>query len=272
MKKFKVIGILLNRKFQFISAVLLGIAIGIISAALNWKIVISLIIATLIYEIIIYYAYILLNIEMRRAVYKLNMECEAEEYLLTINNMLKYLKTPKSIRNWILQNKTVGLSAIGDFDGAINILNQIELKNIVQKTLYYNNMASYYISKFLFQDKEETFIELAEENLNQLLNIIDDKKINEKNRENLKKSYKSNKIFLNICKQKYESCIKEIDELLLSEQTPRGKSFLEFEEGYCYYMTNHKQQAKEHFQYVIDNGKEIYIAQQAKRYMEKISN
>ena len=35
-------------------------------------------------------------------------------------------------------------------------------------------------------------------------------------------------------------------------------------------MINNKQQAKEHFQYVIDNGKEIYIAQQAKKYIEEI--
>ena len=219
MTKFKIIGIILNTKFRYISAFLLGIIVTIIANLLNLKILFILIIASLIYEIIIYSTYALLNIEMRQAIYKLNMECDADGYLLKINNMLKYLKTPKSIRNWILLNKTAGLSDVGDFDGGIKILSQIEVKDIVQKILYYNNMASFYISKFLFQDKDENFIKLAEENLNQLLDIIDNERLNEKYVKIFNNSYKSNKIFLNICKQEYESSIEKIDELLLEEKT-----------------------------------------------------
>lgn len=270
--KFKIVGRIIDTKSRIIVLIILGVIIAIVGKTFDLSRVHLLLVVFLLYGTIIFYAYMLLNIETRKAVKELEEECDPEKFLSRINNMVTYVKTPKSIRNWILVNKSAGLIETGCYDDTINLLEQInehEMRGIYIG-LYYNNLASCYIEKFLFQKAENTLITSAENNLNKLLEMINGGKVNGKYLEIFHDSYNSNKIYLDICKGEYEKSIKQLEECYSKAKQLRQKVTYRFGIGYCYYMSNNKIQSKEHFKYVIANGNKLYHVQQSQKYIEGI--
>ena len=272
MNKFKILGMIIGVKSRLITAIILGGLVIVIVILFNPQIIPLLLATLLIYEVIIYGTYLLINIETRKAIKELEVECDPEKFLSRVNKMVTYIKSPKSMRNWILINKTAGLSETGNYDDGINLLKQINANELgyIYRALYYNNIASCYINKFLFQKAEKTLIELAEDNLSQLLKIIDNEKTNKKYIVLFQNVYNLNKIYLDMCKGKYEMCIEQLEAYYAKTEQVRLKIICRFGIGYCYYMSNNKSQSKEHFDYVINSGPKLYMAQQALKYIDEM--
>lgn len=274
MNKFKVLGIIMSTRSRIVTMMvffLMGLAI-MFPDRINLPIFCLVLITYLIYQIIIFSAYVQLNQETRKAIHKLDIKCDPEEFLAIINQMVTYIKRPKSLKRWILINKTAGLYEMGNYDEAINLLEQIKVNELacIYQALYYNNFISCCINKFLFQKKENSLIELAEDKLKELLKIIDEGRINKKYLDILNNAYKYNQTSLDVCKGEYKICIEQLEEYYSKIENIRGKIDCKFKIGYCYYMDNNKLQSKEYFEYIVNNGNKLYVAQEAKKYMEKI--
>lgn len=273
MNKFKIMGIIIDTKSCIITAFILGIIIVIIAERFNLSRIQILATVAAIYAVIILFVYMLLSIETIKAINELENKCNPYNFLSKINNMATHIKSPKSIKNWILLNKTAGLNEIGDFDDGINILKQINVNELgyIHRALYYNNIVSCYIGKFLFKAGNDKLVELAEDNLDKLLEMIDNRKMNKKYLELFQTSYKLNKIYLNMCKNKYESCIEQLEECCSRTEQLRLNVNCRFGMGYCYYMNNDKLKSKKHFEYVITNGNKLCIVKQAQKYIEEMN-
>lgn len=193
-------------------------------------------------------------------------DLDPDKYLEIINELILTLKT-KTSSQALLIDKALCMARKGNVKQSLDILKSINIDKFhvhpLIKIAYYNNLCGCYMS---LKNNEMAGIWL-----DKACQIAADIKGNSKGLNLVRKCLEANKKIIDM----YDSNFEGVKDFLLdySEKayTKMQKITAEFNLGEFCYLNNNMDEARLHFNYVIENGKQLNFVDESKDYISKMN-
>lgn len=197
---------------------------------------------------------------LKKAIKSLDDECDPYPLLDAANELLLNSKLKKTYKEVFLINKAFALREIGEVDRCFEILYNLNIDQYpsmpIHKLIYYINLSDTYM-------KLNKIVE-AELLLNKAHQILRDAKLGKQKRVYFERICRFNHFQIDFVKGKYDG----LEEFLLANSKEAlSKRFLvsnNLATAELYIKENKSGQAKEHLQFVIENGNKLHNVEKAK--------
>ncbi|MDP4119718.1 MAG: hypothetical protein Q8876_01495 [Bacillota bacterium] len=241
---------------------ILFVALLVINICLNNS---SLIIKIPIFIIVALIYYYIIMSGMKKITSYINNECDPKKYITVYNKrLLKKLRNNSINELAILGNAFILSGEINSAKINLDLMNQLPIKSINNKILYY-----YCQSLFYLEVKNFSSASIA---LNQLEEALTYARLLP---SAAKKNYESyilrGRYLINISNNNYEGAVEYFNTCFLNVKQNLTKVLVEFSLGEIYMHFERYNEAKEAFEYVVQNGNTLYKVQLAKEYLKRIS-
>ena len=211
---------------------------------------------------------LIINKKFAKASNLLTQKLEVNEYAQSMLKILK-IQSNKDAVNSMIHRTFCGFYYLGDAEMAKRLLDSVILpkleydeKNLNQLIMYYKDLAQYHL---LIED-----LDGAEMALLNMRSAIDADNTGSPTIEQLKFSYMSIDFLIKIHRGIFDGAEYFFKTRLLLCSTPLQRLEYSYNLAMLYYLQKRYDEAVSYFNFVIDNGKELYFTRKSMESLSKI--
>jgi len=205
--------------------------------------------------------------KMNKIINIMRDDCNLEEYIRILNELLSHCKDRKS-RTLLMLNLSTGYLNAGDRDYAQQTLDHIDKTGKGQlgaayRVSYYNNLVSYF---FMINDIENVIVSMEKLKL-----ALNNKNLRRVFRNQFLYLYSDAESLLNITNNIYDGAEQLFDDVLVREKHMLSKVYAKYILGIIYLHDNKLSEAREVFEFAAKNGGDSRFVEMAKEQLENLS-